>query len=224
MKTLKIIGDSILKGVVYSPTGRQYSLCKEHRAERMATETVQILNLSKMGATVKDGLRNMELDQTPTDENTAVVLEFGGNDCNFDWAAISRDPEGEHFPHVSAEDFADRLRAGIRKVKERGAKAIVALAPPIHTEKFFTFICKGNDPERILRWLKDKGALYRRQEYYMLQANRVAKEEGCQVLDLRAPFLPLRDFDRYLCEDGTHPNALGHGVICQEVRRLVEAL
>ncbi len=224
MKTLKIIGDSILKGVVYSPTGRQYSLCKEHRAERMATNEVQILNLSKMGATVKNGLMNMETDKTPTDENTTVILEFGGNDCNYDWQAISQDPQGEHLPHTLPEEFVACLKQGIRAVKEKGAKAIVALAPPIVTEKFFSFICKGNDPARIMEWLKDKCALYRRQEYYMALAGDLAREEGCEILDLRAPFLPKKDFPRYICEDGSHPNAMGHQVICEEVRKLAERL
>lgn len=224
MTTLKIFGDSILKGVVYAPTGRQYSLCKEHRAERMGNEKVQILNYSKMGATVTDGLRIMENDPTPTDENTVVIIEFGGNDCNFQWNEISENPDGEHFPNTLPEEFSLHLKEAVRKVKEKGAKAIIALAPPIHTEKFFQFICKGNDPRRIMQWLKSTENLYHRQEYYTRLAHGIACEENCEILDLRAPFLPRRDFASLFCEDGTHPNSLGHGLICQEIKSLADRL
>ncbi len=224
MKTLKILGDSILKGVVYSPVGRAYTLCKEHRAERMGNEQIQILNYSKMGATVTDGLRTLQADKVPTDENTVVLLEFGGNDCNFKWNEISENPRGEHHPNTSPEEFTKGMKQAVALVKEKGAKAIVALAPPIVTEKFFSFICKGNDPDRILTWLKSTEALYRRQEYYTALAHQIAREEACEILDLRAPFLPKRDFSDLICEDGTHPNSEGHALICQQIRHLVDRL
>ena len=191
VQTISLWGDSIGKGVIYDEVRGRYAILKENCVNLLSKKlNCAIENHAVMGATASQGVERMRDDFLH--EGGLAVIEFGGNDCNFQWNQISDHPENEHFPNTLPDAFEQMMRKAIRTVKEKGAQAIVALAPPIVTDKFFSFICKGNDPERIMKWLKTTEALYRRQEYYTHLSRRIAQEEECQCLDLRSPFLPLR--------------------------------
>jgi len=86
--------------------------------------------------------------------------------------------------------------------------------PPLVPEKYFKFITSnGPNPERVLAWLGDVGFLYRWHELY---SNKIVKLAGflqCRLLDVRSAFLSQKDYARYVCEDGIHPNEEGHRLI-----------
>ena len=91
-----------------------------------------------------------------------MLLEFGGNDCDFDWAAIAADPEGSYVSKTPPETFESCYRRAIRLVEESGREPIVLTLPPIHSERYLDFICRdGLKKENILRWLGDVDAIYR---------------------------------------------------------------
>ena len=221
MNTLKIYGDSIIKGVIYSPTGRKYSLCKEHRVDKLKCDGWQIVNLAKMGATSRDGLRILENDTTPTDAQTTVLIEFGGNDCAHDWPQVAARPNEDHYPAVSPKEFCRNLHTLIQQIRSHTSKISLVIPPPIHTQRYFDFICTAADREKILSWLKTPLALYQTQELYSILVRQVAQEANCPVLDLRTLFLGARDVEVYFCLDGCHPNEKGHGMIVEAIKKHV---
>ncbi len=101
-KRLVIFGDSIAKGVMFQD-GR-YHLCRAHDFDALAQQGVEVLNFAKMGACTDTGLaiakKRLELCQ-----GAQVLLSFGGNDCDFDWQAVSDHPEEAHLPKIPAERF-----------------------------------------------------------------------------------------------------------------------
>jgi lysophospholipase L1-like esterase len=38
----------------------------------------------------------------------------------------------------------------------------------------------------------------------------MANKLGCELIDVRQPFLAQKQYCRFLCEDGIHPNQEGH--------------
>ena len=48
---------------------------------------------------------------------------------------------------------------------------------------------------------------------------RLADEYGIQLFDIRKPFLDLGDYSDYICADGMHPNAAGHKLIANFLRK-----
>ena len=101
MKNLKIFGDSIIKGVTYN--GQSYHLCQEHDFDTLRAQGVTVENNAKMGATIDAGLKQLDRKLGSCDGDTTVLFCFGGNDCDYDWKAISEDPDGEHLPHTPSE-------------------------------------------------------------------------------------------------------------------------
>ena len=184
-------------------------------------------NVSQMGATVEKGLR--VLDRPALFEEggaeTEVLLEFGGNDSDYNWKAISQNPDSpEHTPNVLLERFAGLYRECIEKAREKGASVCVSNLLPISAQKYFSHITKGLCAQNILRWLGSEEMLYRWHEYYNAMVERVAVQNGCRLLNVRAPFLLRHDYESLLCQDGIHPNEQGYraldAVLFEQLRPL----
>lgn len=210
-----ISGDSILKGVVLNDATRSYTI-----SGRLATEPfsarygLEIENKSRFGSTIGKGLTQLERTLAKNGECRAVILEYGGNDCDFDWAAIAADPDGEHLPKTPLPDFCAQLRAAVGALRARGIDAVLTNLPPISAERYLNWICRaGLDRDAIVRWLGDVSAIYRYQERYSRAIEAVAAELGAPCVDLRGEFLRHRQLEPYLCMDGIHPNEAGQAFI-----------
>ena len=208
MKKLIIFGDSIMKGVTFN--GTSYHLCPDHDLPELAERGIEIENHTKMGATISDGLRAMEKKLHPCDSQTTVLLGYGGNDCDYDWQAISEAPEAEHQPRTAPDAFVEGMRRAIRTAQDAGAMVAVASLVPLDAERYFHFITRGRDEKNILSWLGDEAHLYRWQEYYNALTVQMARAFGCKIIDLRTAFLQSRSFPDLLCPDGIHPTDSGY--------------
>ena len=211
MKRVIVWGDSVAKGVIYDEARARYVLspvtAASIAAERIGAE---LINRSRMGATILDGERTITQDlQRGLTANTAII-EYGGNDCDFDWKAISNAPDANHLPKTPAPLFAQKLREMIAQVAAANIEPILVTLPPILSSRYFDFIAQnGLDSANILRWLGDKDHIYRYHEHYSSIIAAIARECGCRLIDLRADFLALWQTDHLFCPDGIHPNADG---------------
>ena len=211
MPELIIFGDSIIKGVCFD--GQRYHLCAGHGLEALAAKGVTVQNFAKMGATSAQGLQLLEKKLGACGGQTTVLLCFGGNDCDYDWQAISDAPEQTHLPHVAPEQFVRNYEALLVRARQHGARAAALLLPPIHAGRFFAHITAGKDAAAILRWLGDRAHLSRWQEYYSNLVAQTALRLGCPVLDMRSEFLKSRSFETLIGPDGIHPTQEGHARI-----------
>ena len=127
-KRLVIFGDSIAKGVMFQD-GR-YHLCRAHDFDALAQQGVEVLNFAKMGACTDTGLaiakKQLELCQ-----GAQVLLSFGGNDCDFDWQAVSDHPEEAHLPKIPAEQFLENYRALMDLVRQTASRVWISSLVPL---------------------------------------------------------------------------------------------
>ena len=232
MHKLFIFGDSIFKGVTYSGETGRYSLFKSSLASRLAEHGIKLINSSKMGATIDKGIEIMNADLAECGDGDTVLIEYGGNDCNFDWKKVSENPDGEFSPRTEESAFREQYGIAIEKARKTGAKVFASTLFPLDSEKFFGYITKGLDPDGILHWLGDKFELYRWQEYYSSLVQDIAHKHGCQVIDLRSDIAKLHNLPSLVCDDGIHPTLKAHEMIenilynffVPESERLPEAL
>ena len=223
MKTVSVYGDSLLKGV--SLVGNRYTVCTQKMAAFAEAHGIELLNRSYFGATVEKGLWRLNrdiADKTPLGEYT--VLEFGGNDCDFDWAGVAADPEGEHGCKVPPERFSLLLQSAVEAVRAAGGRPLLTTLPPIDPKRYLDWICRnGLNKERILLWLGDLNAIYRWQELYATLVRSLSESCQAPLVDLREAFLSRRRMDGLLCADGIHPTDAGYEVILSAFERFLTA-
>ena len=149
---------------------------------------------------------------TGCDSQTTVLLGYGGNDCDYDWQAISDAPSADHSPKTAPDAYIEGMRRAIRKAQDAGAMVAVASLVPLDADRYLQFISKNRDGKNILSWLGDAARLYRWQEYYNALTVQMARAFGCRLVDLRTAFLQSRNFLDLLCPDGIHPTDSGYAL------------
>lgn len=209
-----IYGDSILKGVLLED-GR-YTINREWEELFTKRFGVGVKNRSRFGCTIQKAMSFIRRDcETPGSGDDYAVLEFGGNDCDYDWAQISAEPDRDYDCKTPPERFMCLYREAIGLVRKSGRTPVMLNLPPIHSERYLRFICRdGLSRENIVKWLGDVEHIYRWQAGYSRMVDDLAREEGVQVFDLRGAFLrDGRASEELLCADGIHPSRAGQGII-----------
>ncbi len=212
---IQVWGDSVLKGVVYDPARRRYTLLKDSAISMLSrTFKVPFENLSRMGRTAPEALSAMKSMDAEAFRDKLVVIEYGGNDCDFDWAAVADAPDAPHVPHTPADQFTTALKEMADHVRRMGGTPLLCSLPPLDPRRYLRWIVKdGLDEGNILRFLGVPERIYRWQEYYSTLVMKVASEVNCRWLPLREAFLSAVRGEDVLCEDGIHPNDQGHKLI-----------
>ena len=153
--------------------------------------------------------------------DAAVIIGYGGNDCNFDWSNVSDNPDAEHTPNIKSEDFAREYADCVDHCIDHGATVYVTTMVPLDSPKFFDWISRGNSRSAILSWLGDVSMTRRWHEYYNNLVICAALQTRAGIIDVRKPFLLSHEFDELICDDGIHPTEKGHRLV---ERTITEAL
>lgn len=218
-KKILIVGDSLCKGVVLDEEKKKYTLLKDCFINLLAGRIdAQLINVSRFGATVEQGQKMLGAKMAKYDPDI-VVIEFGGNDCDFAWDEIARDPSKDHIPKTPLDEFEQRIGAMIDFVKDHGKTPVLTTLPPLWADSYFKWFtgCDQEKGFRILKWLKDVWHIYWWQERYSNCVQFLSRKRNVSCIDVRREFLKQKDFSRFVCSDGIHPNSEGHRLIFEAV-------
>ncbi len=214
---LHIWGDSLLKGVVFDELRNRYVILKDNCIARLKDlMPCPVENHARMGLTAAQAIDLVEAE--PPEADALALIEFGGNDCDMDWAAIAADPLKEHQPNTPPQAFAEKLERLVAQVRGEGMRPMLVVPTPLCATRYFDWVTRALDREAVLRYLGDVEHIYRWQELYACTVYRTALKLACPILDLRTPFLQHRNYKELLCVDGIHPNAAGHALMLETLR------
>ena len=211
---ITIYGDSILKGVLLEE-GR-YRVNRQWEQRFAAEKGLTICNKAHFGSTIGKAMGIIERDSgRDYGPGELAVLEFGGNDCDYDWAAIAEHPTGVYACKTPPEQFVAQYRRAVQLIRDSGRRPVALTLPPIDSNSYLGFICRdGLNRDNILRWLGDVEAITRWQAHYSALVEAVAGEEKLRLIDLRRVFLgDGRRPEELLCADGIHPSRQGQELI-----------
>ena len=224
-KIQKVIvwGDSILKGVAQDAEGK-YRILEESCGKLFCDATgIELVNRSRFGCTATKGRSIMTADLNRLSGADAAVIEFGGNDCDFDWAAIAANPDGDHQPKTPIHTFCHEVETMVDEVRAHGIRPVLTTLPPLEPERFVATISKGLNLNNILKWLGSALTTYRWQESYSDAIAEIARRKNCLLIDLRRAFLTERHYENLICADGMHPNASGHRLMANVLNSFLRA-
>ena len=224
-RNVEVFGDSILKGVQLDNENMRYHVDNNIDVSMLEKKfLLNINNFSKFGCTISKAFSHIEKRFKSGDlQCHAIVLNLGGNDCDFNWKEVSERPEAEHEPNTPLETFAETYKKIIEFLKDNGIRPIITTLPPLDAQRFFNWFCGGLEKSaNVLKWLGSVETIYRWHENYSRTIEKIATETGTLLVDLRGAFLKHRKIDKLLCDDGTHPNTEGQRVITQGFLEFIE--
>ena len=181
MKKIAIWGDSVLKGVVLEEGKDRYSLLKDSSIELIKREyNLMIKNNSKFGLTVTKAMRLMDKSLSKGDHPNYVLVELGGNDCDYNWKEISENPDKEYYPNTPLPKFIESINTIIEKFRANGIEPILTNLPPLSSQKYFDWFGKnGLNTDNIKKWMGNIDGIYRHQETYSLALMDIANKQKC---------------------------------------------
>lgn len=221
-KQIQIYGDSIMKGILLDKSSNRYYPIKQSDTDKLYTQLGLVINnRSKFGCTIEKGQQSLNKALEKGLSCDYILLEYGGNDCDYDWARVAESPDASHEPHTPLQVFEQTYRSMLNAIRQHGITPVVMNLPPIDSDRYFGWITRsGLCAQNILRFLGDVQMISRFQELYSLAATKIAYETGALFVDVRSAFLEKRSYKSTLiCEDGIHPNENGHQLILDVLAR-----
>lgn len=214
IKKIDVWGDSVLKGIIYDKSrGRYTRLREENAVHGLKNMGLDIRNNSHFGLTAPKARDLMIRALDKGIDCEVAVIEFGGNDCDYNWKEVSKHPEKEHICNTPLDLFKQCIIDMVGLLKKKNIRPVLMNLPPIDSVRYFKWISRGLNPKNILNFLGDVHRIYRHHECYNLCVMSLASGLGCDLIDVRQPFLMQKDYSQFLCEDGIHPNQRGHALI-----------
>lgn len=215
LESIGIWGDSLLQGVVLDEKQGKYSIIENNCAVSLAQKIgIRISNNSRFGCTAPKGMKFLNKALEADAEFSAAIIEFGGNDCDFKWEEVAASPDAEHIPRTTLDEFNRCYADMIAALNRKGIAPVLVSLPPLDAERYFDWITRnGLSRENILHWLGDVQHIYRWHERYSNAVSALARKFSCHFIDVRDAFLSVRDYQKYLCADGIHPNRDGHALM-----------
>lgn len=220
-----IFGDSVARGVIYDEEKKKYIFSKGSFVKLFEKERqTSVKNFAKFGCTTSKGEEILDTHTKELGTFDYTILEFGGNDCDYNWKNVSDAPGATHLPNVPIKQFTIHYKNMIEKVKSDGSQPILLSLPPLDANRFFRCISAGLNKENILKFIHDINFIYRWQELYNAQIFEIANKCNVPVIDIRKEFLKNKNYQACLCSDGMHPNEKGHRLILDALLKFVKTI
>ena len=220
MNNIYVYGDSIMKATIPDENMKYHFFANEYM-EKFLKLPVSIVNRAKFGAYAEKGLAIIEKDLAKGVDCDIALVEFGGNDCNFDWSAIAVSPEAQHDPKTLPEKFIETMTKIISRLRENGIRPVMMTLPPVDAQRYFNFITRdGKNGENILKWLGDVEIISRYQKMYSDAVSKLASHLQVFCIDIRG-YLSEYSLSEIISADGIHPSSKGYKLIFD---RLYEVL
>jgi len=216
------LGDSLTKGVVLRNDNR-YAVTDSNYMDIIGNELdMSVENYGKFGCTVGFGSNVIDRHSAEIAASDYTFLEYGGNDCDFDWMKIALSPEQEHNPKTTLDSFGDQFQKLIERIRSLGSIPVIVSLPPIISDMYFSFFSRMMSDQQkanVVKWLGgDVGIISRWHESYNRSLFKIAGLTGTRIFDITTPFDTYRgDMKALYCPDGIHPNAEGHRLIAKTI-------
>ena len=213
---VSVFGDSILRGVQVDPLRRRYCVNDSMGLSAIASRYgISVQNFSKLGCTITKAWFYVQKMFSKIDADM-VLMNFGGNDCDFNWTSIAESPMDVHAPNTEIGEFSSTYGQIVDHVKARRRMPVLSTLVPVQKDKYVEYICRRDNLDRnnVNLWMENNNIdLDGLHGTYSDAVAAVARSREIPLLDLRSAFISQGDVGALLCDDGIHPNARGQKLI-----------
>lgn len=150
-----------------------------------------------------------------------VIIEIGGNDCNFKWKEVAEKPWEEHKAIVPMNQYIENIKSIITNLKEHQITPVIATLPPLDPVRYYKNISDKYSPS-ISHWISEVGGIDYWHGLYNRNLNRLAEECSTLKVDVRSALKKAGDLVEFISDDGIHLTAAGYKVLGEEIYRNIE--
>ena len=197
--TIVAYGDSITKGVIYDIEKSKYTFLKENFTRIIGNKIKgTVYNEGKFGNTIMRGAHKMYNDVIKKSPDV-VLVEFGGNDCDYNWDDIAKNPNIEYKPNTDINIFRETLLTMINTLKNNHILPVLMTLPPLDQLKYFKWVAKEDSfaEKNILQWLGTKDRIFTLHNSYSKMITEVANETSTVLIDVRSEFLKYNNYSNF---------------------------
>ena len=202
---LVVFGDSILKGVITIPNSGKLFDTTENDSLTLAQKELgfELDNRSIYGNITSKGLIKLQKFFEKGGEADFCIIEFGSNDCDYDWGTLVQ--------KVPLEDYLANLAAMVKLCREHKVTPLMMGLIPYVCDDWYQTIIKGQNEAAILDFLGGSSETLGKNQliYKNAQADFVQKNK-VQFLD---PWTIFEGHKELMCYDGIHPNEKGYELL-----------
>jgi acyl-CoA thioesterase I len=223
--TIVVYGDSISRGIIFDEIKQKHALLLESFANIVREQLKGVVfNAAKFGSTLVEGLQRLQNDVLRRKPDI-VLIEFGGNDCDYHWDEIAKDPLREFHPNTECSAFYELLSGLVVKLRHQEIIPVLVSLPPLDPDKYLKWISHNSEQAKnnILQFIGSASHIYAWHERYNAAVLRVAEETKTRLIDIRSAFLENEDYTTLICDDGIHPNKAGHKVIAEKILQYIRS-
>ncbi|WP_100488205.1 SGNH/GDSL hydrolase family protein [Sporolactobacillus pectinivorans] len=145
-----------------------------------------------------------------------VLINIGGNDCNFRWDQVAQLPEEEHVPIVPLNRYLSNIKQIVRQISASGAVPVVLSLLPLDPARYYHSLMEHYS-HSIGHWISCCGGIEHWHGMYNRSLKEMVHSSGIPSLDIRSAFKSKGDFSDLINEDGLHPTAKGYAVLAEIV-------
>ncbi|HEY1074756.1 MAG TPA: GDSL-type esterase/lipase family protein [Patescibacteria group bacterium] len=204
MAQIYAFGDSITYGswdTEYSGWANRLRLYFDQKTQEEDTPFTYFYNLGIPGENTDSLVKRFQSEteiRFRKNEDYTFLFAFGANDACFT-------PSKGEF-QVPVERYKQNLDSVINQAKEIASKVFILNITPVVDE--LTVAPIGKDKSRLNKYI----------EPYNQAVSELAQKNSIQLIDVHSAFMQ-HDLPTLFCEDGLHPNAKGHEIIFDLMKR-----
>lgn len=221
VRRIVCFGDSVTRGITLVQ-GRMRILKENYPAllqMALGRERVDVINQGVFNDNSDKLVERLEADVLSVNPDY-VLIEIGGNDCNFNWGEVAQHPDDEHQPVVPLDRYVQNVKQLVLQIQKRGPVPIVLSLPPLDPARYYRHVFSQHG-KSVAHWIALCGGIEYWHGNYNQSLNQMLSLIGAKTVDIRKAFTQLTDWSSLLSEDGIHPSADGYQLIS---RVLTEAL
>ena len=232
-------GDSILKGVVSGGDSKRFDITeKDSLSQACAALGIELANKSVFGSWMTKTRRTQDRSLRNGASAQIGIIESGTNDSDYDWSAVSANPDAERLQRCPLDEFLRLMEEAVSVARQNKITPVIMIPTPLVPEWWLNNICIGNDAAAIVKFIARKYGLqdgdqkasqdqkaaaamrlYQNQELFSFAAANVARSLNVQIVDTRSEFLAHPNYKTLMCLDGVHPNQAGYDFMAEIWKR-----
>ena len=218
---LKIVcfGDSLTRGISYVK-GR-LRIIKDNYPSSLAklTESLPFEIMNKGVFNDNSDLLVNRVEKDVIAENPDIVLiEVGGNDCNFHWDQVAKNPEGIHEPIVPLDRYLDNITTLVKQIQEKHVTPFLLTLPPLDPARYYQSIASRFGPS-IGHFVSYVGGIEHWHGMYNRKLKSLAEELKVPLIDVRSYLKESGDLKSLISDDGIHLTSEGYQHMSKAIYR-----